>query len=303
MVAATHRLRRARELRDPRLLMDTLTPCLVKDFGGAMNTTLYAQTHVGTKKAVEALFAEINRGLTWLMALDPGAIEEEARDEGDAEAEGETSAPAAGYSTTATRSMTKKNRSSKRRTGSAGNDNTDASDEDEDANNDDDSDDDDEDHNVYDDPLGEGGSAMAAQRYRRARSGSFGSDAFRKKRLAFFKAAQRSFGNTALLMSGGATLGIYHLGYLKALGARKRLPKVVSGTSAGAVLAAFMAVRTDDEVAATFADPELEEWWWQFGPTGRTAFPIYLLPGKFTAIEKKYYAFEAALSYQCACAS
>jgi len=277
VVAATHRLRRARELRDPRLLMDTLTPCLVKDFGGAMNTTLYAQTHVGTKRAVEDLFAEINRGLTWLMALDPGALkeEEEARDEEeeDEEDEGESAAASSipSFKSTTRKSSKKPTTRSSRRTKirKVRNNNNEQSDEDDGDDNDenvnhDENENEDEAYH-YDDSLGEGG-------FRRARSGSFGSDAFRKKRLAFFKAAQRSFGNTALLMSGGATLGIYHLGYLKALGARSRLPKVVSGTSAGAVLAAFMAVRTDDEVAATFADPELEEWWWQFGPTGANLY-------------------------------
>ena len=80
-------------------------------------------------------------------------------------------------------------------------------------------------------------------------------------RLAFFKSAKRSFGNTALLLSGGATLGLYHIGVLKAMGARNLFPRVISGTSAGAVLAAFMAVRTDEEIMATFADEEMQDWY------------------------------------------
>ena len=40
-------------------------------------------------------------------------------------------------------------------------------------------------------------------------------DAFVALRLQFIRKARRSFGNTALLMSGGATLGLYHLGVIK----------------------------------------------------------------------------------------
>lgn len=45
-------------------------------------------------------------------------------------------------------------------------------------------------------------------------------------------------------------MGIYHYGVLRALVGRRALPRVVCGTSAGAVVAAFLAVRTDEEVAA-----------------------------------------------------
>ena len=77
-------------------------------------------------------------------------------------------------------------------------------------------------------------------------------EVFVNERVNFLRKAKRSFGNTALLLSGGATLGLYHLGVMKALVEGDLLPKVVSGTSAGAVLSAFMAVRTDEEIRESF---------------------------------------------------
>jgi predicted acylesterase/phospholipase RssA len=66
--------------------------------------------------------------------------------------------------------------------------------------------------------------------------------------VPFWRQAQISFGNSALLLSGGAMMGIYHYGVVRALVERGALPKVISGTSAGAVVASFLAVRTDEEV-------------------------------------------------------
>ena len=50
------------------------------------------------------------------------------------------------------------------------------------------------------------------------------------------------------MLSGGATLGIYHYGVLKALLSEGLLPAVISGTSAGAVVAAMACCRTADEL-------------------------------------------------------
>ena len=57
--AAIQRLRRARTFCDYERMIETLKPCMVKNFGGAMNTHLYSQTHAGTKRIVEELFVEI----------------------------------------------------------------------------------------------------------------------------------------------------------------------------------------------------------------------------------------------------
>lgn len=68
--------------------------------------------------------------------------------------------------------------------------------------------------------------------------------------LPFWQQARVGFGNTALLLSGGAMLGCYHYGVVRALLERRMLPRVICGTSAGAVIAAFLATRTDEEALA-----------------------------------------------------
>lgn len=69
---------------------------------------------------------------------------------------------------------------------------------------------------------------------------------------AFFRDTSFAFGRSALLLSGGGSLGIYHLGVVKALFNQHLLPRIISGSSAGALLAALICTRTDDEVSELF---------------------------------------------------
>lgn len=55
-------------------------------------------------------------------------------------------------------------------------------------------------------------------------------------------------GRTALCLSGGATFAYYHFGVAKALLDAQVLPEVITGTSGGALVAALLATRTDDEL-------------------------------------------------------
>ena len=59
----------------------------------------------------------------------------------------------------------------------------------------------------------------------------------------FFRKARRAFGNTALCLSGGAGMGHYHWGVVHALLHEDLLPNIISGTSAGAVVASFICTR------------------------------------------------------------
>lgn len=65
--------------------------------------------------------------------------------------------------------------------------------------------------------------------------------------------ARRAFGRTALLLSGGATFGMHHIGVAKALWETRLLPKVISGSSAGAIVGAVLCASTDEEIPAFFA--------------------------------------------------
>lgn len=61
-----------------------------------------------------------------------------------------------------------------------------------------------------------------------------------QSKLDFFRKVKRMYGRTALLLSGGASFGYYHLGVIKTLFEAKLLPKIISGTSAGAMIASLI---------------------------------------------------------------
>lgn len=65
---------------------------------------------------------------------------------------------------------------------------------------------------------------------------------------ALFKHLGSNFGRTALCLSGGATFAYYHYGVAKALLDADLLPDVITGTSGGALVAALLGTRTDDEL-------------------------------------------------------
>ena len=66
-------------------------------------------------------------------------------------------------------------------------------------------------------------------------------------RLAFFNESRHSYGRSALLLSGGAALGFYHCGVVKALMLNGLLPRVIGGASAGSIVCAMVATRTNEE--------------------------------------------------------
>lgn len=64
----------------------------------------------------------------------------------------------------------------------------------------------------------------------------------------FFHRASQCFGRSALMLSGGGALGNFHGGVLKALAQEDLLPNVISGSSAGAIFAAFAGVYDNEEL-------------------------------------------------------
>lgn len=59
---------------------------------------------------------------------------------------------------------------------------------------------------------------------------------------------RQSFGRSALLLSGGGTFGMNHIGVVKCLWDLKLLPRIISGSSAGSIVCAVLCSRTDDEI-------------------------------------------------------
>jgi TAG lipase / steryl ester hydrolase / phospholipase A2 / LPA acyltransferase len=66
--------------------------------------------------------------------------------------------------------------------------------------------------------------------------------------------ARQAFGRSALLLSGGATFGMNHVGVLKALYEAKLLPRIISGASAGSIVCAVLCTRTDEEIPQVLRD-------------------------------------------------
>lgn len=66
----------------------------------------------------------------------------------------------------------------------------------------------------------------------------------------FFHRASLCFGRPALMLSGGGSLGHFHLGVIKALEEQQLLPKVLSGSSAGSVVSAILGTRSAEEFRA-----------------------------------------------------
>ena len=75
-------------------------------------------------------------------------------------------------------------------------------------------------------------------------------------KLKIFEEGNRIHGNTALILSGGASFGIYHLGVVKALHEQNLLPRIIAGSSMGAIVAAAACSKTDEELTRYFANPK-----------------------------------------------
>ncbi|KAG0360782.1 hypothetical protein BGZ54_009389 [Gamsiella multidivaricata] len=67
-------------------------------------------------------------------------------------------------------------------------------------------------------------------------------------KLEFFTHTRQAFGRTALLLSGGATMGLMHIGVIKTLYETQLLPRIISGSSCGSIIAAILCTRTDEEI-------------------------------------------------------
>lgn len=57
-----------------------------------------------------------------------------------------------------------------------------------------------------------------------------------EQKLEFFAETRHSYGRTALLLSGGATFGKFHFGLLKALYEQDLFPRIICGSSVGALI-------------------------------------------------------------------
>ena len=73
-------------------------------------------------------------------------------------------------------------------------------------------------------------------------------------RLNFFRRARQAFGRCGLMLSGAGSLGPFHLGVSQALASQNLIPNVVSGASAGSMVAAVLCSHADDELLERLTD-------------------------------------------------
>ena len=70
----------------------------------------------------------------------------------------------------------------------------------------------------------------------------------RREKLAFFRRARHAFGSSALMLSGAGSLGPFHVGVARALREQHLLPAVISGASAGGIIASVLCTRDDAQL-------------------------------------------------------
>ncbi|KAF6147852.1 hypothetical protein GIB67_014432 [Kingdonia uniflora] len=75
-----------------------------------------------------------------------------------------------------------------------------------------------------------------------------------EEKLAFMHETRHAFGRTALLLSGGASLGSFHIGVVKTLVEHKLMPRIIAGSSVGSIMCSVVATRSWPELQSFFED-------------------------------------------------
>jgi NTE family protein len=75
-----------------------------------------------------------------------------------------------------------------------------------------------------------------------------------QQKVAYLRRASICFGRSALMFSGAGSLGAFHIGVAKELTEQDLLPTVISGASAGSVVASIIGTHKKDELRRLF-DP------------------------------------------------
>ena len=73
-----------------------------------------------------------------------------------------------------------------------------------------------------------------------------------EEKYDFYHRASLCFGRSALMFSGGGSLGHFHTGVVKALVQNSLVPHVISGASAGSLVSAIYGTQTPEQMASYF---------------------------------------------------
>ncbi|RYP72044.1 hypothetical protein DL769_004531 [Monosporascus sp. CRB-8-3] len=69
-----------------------------------------------------------------------------------------------------------------------------------------------------------------------------------QRKLDFLHDSRQAFGRSTLVLQGGSIFGACHLGVIKALFLRGLLPRIITGTATGALIASLVSIHTEDEL-------------------------------------------------------
>lgn len=75
-----------------------------------------------------------------------------------------------------------------------------------------------------------------------------------QQKLDFIRGARQGLGRSTLLFQGGSVSGLCHIGVARVLYNQRLLPRVITGTSTGAFVAALICVKRRHELEAFFRD-------------------------------------------------
>ncbi len=84
-------------------------------------------------------------------------------------------------------------------------------------------------------------------------------------KLSFFEDTSHAYGQSCLMLSGGAGLGFFHCGVVKALLSTNLLPNVISGASAGAIITAMLGTRSNEELKTLLTAPTIYQYFKNWG--------------------------------------
>jgi TAG lipase / lysophosphatidylethanolamine acyltransferase len=77
-------------------------------------------------------------------------------------------------------------------------------------------------------------------------------------KMELFHDTSHAFGRSTLVLQGGSAFSMCHIGVVKALHLRGLLPRIITGTATGALVAALVGVHTDDELLEVLAGKAID---------------------------------------------
>ena len=80
-----------------------------------------------------------------------------------------------------------------------------------------------------------------------------------EEKLDFLRRASHCFGRSALMLSGGGNFGMFHVGVVQALRETGTLPHIISGSSAGALVAGCLGTHSNKELDHFFGDSQFAD--------------------------------------------